>query len=82
MYVDVRVGSGRWEVDGEEGEKEEAGSEEVVRSKLAWDRQMEAAKLLDLESPVDTRRCVRVCAVCMSVQLYIHVHRYHAANLS
>ena len=48
---------------GDEGDRE---GEEVVRSKTAWDRQKETAKLLDLESPVDTRRCVCVC-VCVCV---------------
>lgn len=31
---------------------------EEVKSKMSWDRQKETAKLLDLESPVDTRRLV------------------------
>lgn len=68
-------------MEGEEGEQGEEGSEEVVRSKLAWDRKMEAAKLLDLESPVDTRRCVYMC-VCMSVLLYIHVHVHAHVHIS
>ena len=51
----------RWE-GGEEGggEEEDGEGEEVVRSKTVRDRQKETAKLLDLESPVDTRRCVCV----------------------
>ena len=39
-------------------EDEEEGEREVVRSKVTWDQQKESAKLLDLESPVDARRCV------------------------
>lgn len=72
IYVDVRVGSVRHGVE-EEGEQVEEQSEEVeevVRTKPAWDRQREAAKLLDLESPVDTRRCVCVC-VCVRVCAHV-----------
>ena len=53
FHADARVRSVRLGV--EEREEEE---EEEVKSKRSWERQKESAKLLDLESPVDARRCV------------------------
>ena len=54
FHADARVRSVMLGVE-ERGEEEE---EEEVKSKRSWERQKESAKLLDLESPVDARRCV------------------------
>ena len=56
FHADARVRSVRLGVE-ERGEEEEE-EEEEVKSKRSWERQKESAKLLDLESPVDARRCV------------------------